>query len=150
MTLEEFEAFVGEEIACTPWIPITQERIDLFAEATGDRQFIHVDPERAAQGPFGQTIAHGFLTLSLIAGEFLTQGGLPKLEGNGTLVNYGLNKVRFLTPVMVGAHVRNRAVLNEFTRHEGYVQFTFTNTVEIQNASRPALVAEVIFRYYTS
>ncbi|WP_028306266.1 MaoC family dehydratase [Deinococcus ficus] len=149
LTLAEFEALVGQEIACTPWVLMTQERIDLFAEATRDRQFIHVDPELAAQGPFGRTIAHGFLTLSLIAGEFLTLGGLPRLEGGGVLLNYGLNKVRFLTPVPVGAHVRNRVVLNEFKRHDGYVQFTFTNTVEIQDAPRPALVAEVIFRWYS-
>src|SRR3954467_10984144 len=102
---EEIAAAAGEELGVSEWLPITQERIDLFADATGDRQWIHVDPERAADGPFGATVAHGYLTLSML--PFLG-AQVFAFAGDVARVNYGLNKVRFVAPVRVGAKVRSR------------------------------------------
>lgn len=148
MTPEELPAHIGQEIARSAWVPVTQERVNAFAQATGDHQFIHVDPERAAAGPFGAPIAHGFLTLSLLAGEFSVQGGGVKIENSRLTVNYGLNKVRFVAPVRVGARLRNHAVLLSVEPGPDYVQITVQNTIEIEGEARPACVADSIFRVY--
>ncbi|KQR22838.1 MaoC family dehydratase [Deinococcus sp. Leaf326] len=148
MTPEELPARIGQEIALSAWVPVTQERVNAFAEATGDHQFIHTDPERAAAGPFGAPIAHGFLTLSLLAGEFSVQGGGVRIENSRLTVNYGLNKVRFVAPVRVGARLRNHAVLRSVEPGPDYVQITVQNTIEIEGEARPACVADSIFRVY--
>jgi acyl dehydratase len=145
-TLAELAQHVGEEVAVSDWLTITQEQVNLFAQATGDHQWIHVDVERAKRGPFGAPIAHGFLTLSL----------LPKLI-ESTLairqsrmgVNYGLNKVRFTAPVPVGSRVRARVTLlaADPIDNNGY-QFTWNVVIELDGGSKPACVAESINRRY--
>lgn len=148
MRSDDLAAHVGQQVALSEWVEITQGRIDAFADATGDHQFIHVDAAKAAQGPFGTTIAHGFLTLSLLAGEFMTRGGAPHIDDSRLTVNYGLNRVRFITPVKVGARLRNRAVLQSAEPGDGYVQITVLNTIEIDAEPRPACTAESVFRVY--
>ena len=148
MSISDLKNRVGQEVALSAWVPVTQERVNAFADATGDHQFIHVDAEKAAQGPFGTTIAHGFLTLSLLAGEFMNQGGLPNLGNARMVVNYGLNKVRFLAPVPVGSRLRNRAVLHSLEEGQGFVQLTLQNTIEIDGQDKPACIAETVFRVY--
>ncbi|GAA5435989.1 MaoC family dehydratase [Deinococcus aquaticus] len=145
---DELAAHVGTQVALSDWITVDQTRIDAFAHATGDHQFIHVDQEKAAQGPFGGTIAHGFLTLSLLAGEFMTHGGAPHIDGGRMTVNYGLNRVRFITPVRAGSRLRNRAVLQSAEPGQGFVQITVANTIEIEGADKPACTAESVFRVY--
>ncbi|MBX8465777.1 MaoC family dehydratase [Deinococcus sp. RIT780] len=145
---DELAAHVGQEVALSDWITVDQTRIDAFAHATGDHQFIHVDREKAAQGPFGGTIAHGFLTLSLLAGEFMTHGGAPHIDGARLTVNYGLNRVRFIAPVRAGSRLRNRAVLQSAEPGQGFVQITVANTIEIEGADKPACTAESVFRVY--
>ncbi|CAM3202985.1 MaoC family dehydratase [Deinococcus saxicola] len=144
----ELASHVGKEVALSEWILVDQARIDAFADATGDHQFIHVDPKKAAAGPFGTTIAHGFLTLSLLAGEFMTHGGAVEIEGAQMTVNYGLNRVRFVSPVKVGSRLRNRAVLQSADQGAGYMQITVLNTIEIEGEQRPAATAESVFRVY--
>lgn len=139
-------AAVGTELGVSDWMRIDQDRIDLFAEATGDHQWIHVDVDKAAQGPYGQTIAHGFLTLSLLvplANEATTVGGVRMG------VNYGLNKVRFITPVPSGGRIRARVVLDSVTEISGGVQAVRTVTIELEGADKPACVAESVVRYLT-
>ncbi len=119
--------------------------MDLFAEATGDHQWIHVDPERARLGPFGGTIAHGYLTLSLL--PMLLQG-MVRVPGVGLAVNYGLNRVRFVSPVPVGSRVRATAVPQEVTDVEGGVQLVLAVTVEVEGQAKPACVAETVTRLY--
>jgi acyl dehydratase len=145
-TLAELAQHVGEEVAVSDWLTITQEQVNLFAQATGDHQWIHVDVERAKQGPFGAPIAHGFLTLSL----------LPKLIESSLAVrqsrmgvNYGLNKVRFTAPVPVGSRVRARVTLlaADAIDNKGY-QFTWNVVIELDGSSKPACVAESINRRY--
>ncbi|WP_019586168.1 MaoC family dehydratase [Deinococcus apachensis] len=148
MHLEDLRARVGQEIALSEWVDVTQEMVNQFADATGDHQFIHVDPERAAQTPFGRPIAHGFLTLSLLAGHFMTAGGAPQLSGARMVVNYGLNRVRFIAPVPVGSRLRNRAVLLNVEDGAGYAQLTVGNTIEIEGAPKPAATAETVMRVY--
>jgi acyl dehydratase len=148
MQLSELQAHIGQQVALSEWVAITQERVDAFADATGDHQFIHVDPEAAAAGPFGGPIAHGFLTLSLLAGEFANSGGTVRLEGGRLTVNYGLNRVRFVAPVRVGSRLRNRAVLQGLVEGQGYVQLTVLNTIEIEGEAKPACTAESLFRVY--
>ncbi|GGK99985.1 MaoC family dehydratase [Deinococcus radiotolerans] len=148
MRPDELAGHLGQQVALSEWVEITQARIQAFADATGDHQFIHVDPERAAQGPFGATIAHGFLTLSLLAGEFMTRGGSPDIEGARMVVNYGLNRVRFIAPVRAGTRLRNRAVLQAAEPGQGYVQITVANTIEIDGSDRPACTAESVYRIY--
>ncbi|NYZ14598.1 MaoC family dehydratase [Azospirillum sp. RWY-5-1] len=144
----EYEARVGQEIGISRWIEITQDRIDRFAECSGDRQFIHVDPERARATPFGGTIAQGFLTLSMIA-EMLQD--IPRIEGATMGVNYGLNRVRFVAPVPVGSRVRGRFVLTRLEDiRPGELQTTMTITVEIEGIERPALVAEWLARRHVA
>ena len=153
MNLAELQSHLGQQIALSDWVTVTQERVDAFADATGDHQFIHVDPERATAGPFGAPIAHGFLTLSLLAGELSRAGGGVSVDGGRMTVNYGLNKVRFVTPVRVGSRIRNRAALQALEEGQGtdgqrHVQLTVLNTIEIEGQDRPACVAESLMRVY--
>ena len=141
--LSEFVAAAGSQLGPTEWMEITQERVNLFAEATDDHQWIHVDPERAAAGPFGGTIAHGLLTLSLLP-HFMHQ--LYRVDNVALAVNYGYNKVRFITPVKVGANVRAGAVISKVDELDGAVQATVTVTVEIEGSDKPAAVVESIVR----
>jgi acyl dehydratase len=138
-------ALAGTDLGSTAWLEITQERVDRFADATDDHQWIHVDPERAASGPFGGPIAHGFLTLSL-AVKFWTE--LLEVHGVTTKVNYGLDKVRFVSPVTVGARVRMHAVVAEVTEVPGGYQLVVDQTVEIDGGAKPALVARGLYRFY--
>lgn len=142
--LEEFVAAKGSELGPTEWMEITQERVNLFADATDDHQWIHVDPEKAAGGPFGGTIAHGLLTLSLLP-HFTHQ--LYRVDNVKLAVNYGYNKVRFITPVRVGANLRARAAVTDVAQLDGAVQATMTVTVEIEGSDKPAAVAESIVRF---
>jgi len=135
----------GAELGPSSWIELTQETIDRFADATGDRQWIHVDAERAAEGPFGGTIAHGYLTLSLIAA--MSFEVLPQAEG-GMTVNYGLNRVRFPAPVPAGSRVRGRFRIDSVEELEHGSQTTMTATLEREGGDRPVCVAEVVFRHY--
>ncbi|WP_161882352.1 MaoC family dehydratase [Deinococcus alpinitundrae] len=148
MQPSELQALIGQQIALSEWVPITQARVNAFADATGDHQFIHVDPEKAAQTPFGGPIAHGFLTLSLLAGEFANLGGSLQLEGAKMVVNYGLGRVRFVAPVRVGRRLRNRAVLQAVEQGSGYLQLTLLNTIEIEGQDKPAATAETVARVY--
>ncbi|MDT9691585.1 MaoC family dehydratase [Streptomyces sp. P9(2023)] len=142
---EELRAAVGEQLGHSDWLEIEQKRIDLFADATGDHQWIHVDPERAAGGPFGRTIAHGYLTLSLLP-TLVPQ--IMRVEGMKMGLNYGTNKVRFPAPVPVGSRLRAGAVLTEVTEAGGGVQVTATVTVEREGGDKPVCVAESVSRYY--
>jgi acyl dehydratase len=142
--LDELVASEGSQLGPTEWLEISQDRVNKFADATDDHQWIHVDPERAASGPFGGTIAHGLLTLSLL--PYFTHQ-LYTVENVAMAINYGYNKVRFITPVRVGAHLRARAEISSVTRLEGAVQATLATTVEIQGSDKPAAVAESIVRF---
>ncbi|MEU6949683.1 MULTISPECIES: MaoC family dehydratase [unclassified Streptomyces] len=142
---EELRAAVGEPLGHSDWLEIEQKRIDLFADATGDHQWIHVDPEQAASGPFGKTIAHGYLTLSLLP-TLVPQ--IMRVEGMKMGLNYGTNKVRFPSPVPVGSRLRAGAVLTEVTEAGGGVQVTATVTVEREGGDKPVCVAESVSRYY--
>ena len=137
---------VGQELV-SEWREIDQARVDLFADATDDPQWIHVDPERAAQGPFGSTIAHGFLTLSLVVPLF--EEALPRLEGYALTVNYGLNRVRFTAPVRVGSRLRGRFKLLAYEPIEGGAQLTMEVQVEVEGGAKPACVAESLSRRFT-
>ena len=139
--LAELESAVGEELGTTDWMEITQERVNLFAEATDDHQWIHVDQERAKDGPFGGTIAHGYLTLSLIA-HFNQE--LIRLETGGARLNYGLNKVRFPNPVKVGARIRCTASLASLTDVAAGKQMVTSYVIEIEGERKPACVAEMV------
>mgnify|MGYP000730904941 CR=1 FL=1 len=139
-------AAVGQELGVTDWITITQERINTFAEATGDHQWIHIDPVRAKDGPFGACIAHGFLTLSLI--PMLSESAI-KIENVRMGVNYGLNKVRFTSPVPVGSKLRGHMKLLSATTIDGNgMQFAWEMTIEREGAEKPACIAESLARYY--
>jgi len=140
-TIEELEAAVGQELGETDWLEIDQQRVDLFADATDDHQWIHVDQERAATGPFGGTIAHGYLTLSLIP---MLSGQIFTVDTPGARLNYGLNKVRFPMPVRVGARVRARATLVSLTDVPAGRQLTVAYTIEVEGESKPACVAETV------
>ena len=135
---------VGRHLGYSDWMTITQERIDLFADATGDHQWIHVDPQRAAAGPFGATIAHGYLTLSLVS-HFLPQ--VVEVKGISMGINYGTNKVRFPAPVRVGSRVRGGVEMVAVEDVTGGVQATSRVTVEIEGGDKPACVADIISRY---
>ena len=146
LKIRDLESRVGQEIAVSPWVDMPQERIDLFAKATEDFQWIHVDPARAKGSPFGGTIAHGFLTLSLLSHlSEMTFSFSDRKMG----VNYGLNRVRFTSPVRSGSRVRARFTLAKYEPIGGSgVQVTWNTTVEIEGADKPALVAEWIGRHY--
>jgi acyl dehydratase len=142
--LDALRAAVGQHLGYSDWLEITQERIDLFAEATGDHQWIHVDPERAAAGPFGATIAHGYLTLSL-SNALLPQ--IMEVRGISMGVNYGVNKVRFPAPVKVGSRIRAGAELVAVEEIAGGVQTTILVTIEIEGGEKPACVIESLSRF---
>jgi acyl dehydratase len=136
---------VGTHLGFTDWMVVDQDRIDRFADATGDHQWIHVDPDRARSGPFGATVAHGYLTLSLVIPLF---GELLTIEGTRMGINYGVNKVRFPTPVTVGSRIRGGAEIVECEEIAGGVQVIIRITVEIDGAAKPACVARVVYRQY--
>jgi acyl dehydratase len=149
MSLENYSVktlgdFVGRELGVSEWVVVDQERIDAFAACTGDRQWIHVDVERAKrESPFGGTIAHGYLTLSLLASLAMEIGIVPKDASAG--LNYGLDKVRFMTPVKAGARVRNRVTLESAeSKGGGRVLVKTMNTLEIEGEEKPALVAQTL------
>ena len=137
----EIAAAAGQELGVSEWVGITQDRIDMFADATGDRQWIHVDTERAAEGPFGATIAHGYLTLSLI--PFLG-AQVFAFAGDVARVNYGLNKVRFISPVTVKSKVRSSVSMLDVTDIDKGQQVTLQHTIEIRGNDKPACVAETV------
>jgi acyl dehydratase len=140
-SIEELEAAVGSPAEVSDWVTVDQERIQKFADATGDQQWIHVDPERAAHGPFGATIAHGYLSLSMLS-EMLF--GITTVEGSPLVINYGLEKVRFINPVVVNSRVRAHAELVGVTAVAQGVRVNTKVTLEIEGAEKPALVAETI------
>ncbi len=142
--LDELVAAQGAELGPTDWLEVTQDRVNVFADATDDHQWIHVDPERAANGPFGGTIAHGLLTLSLLP-HFTHQ--LYTVDNIAMAINYGYNKVRFINPVPVGAKIRARADIAKVDQLDGALQATVTVTVEIDGSDKPAAVAESIVRF---
>ncbi|HWJ82457.1 MAG TPA: MaoC family dehydratase [Nocardioides sp.] len=142
--LSEFAEAEGDDLGVSDWVEVDQGRIDQFADATGDHQWIHVDRDRAAGGPFGTTIAHGFLTLSLLP-VLINQ--LYRVDDVTMAVNYGLDKVRFLSPVPSGSKVRAASRVARVAALDGAVQATFETTIEIQGADRPAAVIESIVRY---
>ncbi len=137
----EIASAAGQELGVSEWVAITQDRIDMFADATGDRQWIHVDAERAAEGPFGATIAHGYLTLSML--PFLG-AQVFAFAGDVARVNYGLNKVRFVAPVRVGSKVRSRVEMLEVADIEKGQRVTLQHTIEIRGEDKPACVAETV------
>lgn len=145
-SLSELAASIGQEVAVSDWITITQQQVNLFAEATGDYQWIHVNPEKAAAGPFGGTIAHGFLTLSLLPQFFESSF---EIIGSRMGVNYGLNKVRFMAPVPVGSRLRARMkLLAAEPIDKSGLQMTWEVTVEREGATKPVCVAESLARHY--
>jgi acyl dehydratase len=137
---------VGASFGPSSWIDVPQEKIQAFADATGDYQFIHVDPERAAQTPFGGTIAHGYLTLSLL--PVMSYEVFPHDEADGMSLNYGLNRVRFPAPVPSGSRVRGSFYVDTVEEQDWGRQVTMTATVEREDGDKPVCVAEVVFRYY--
>jgi acyl dehydratase len=145
-TLAELGARVGQEVGTSDWIEVTQQRIDLFAQATGDHQWIHVDPVRASAGPFGATIAHGYLTLSLLPEMAASAFDVADTRMG---VNYGLNKVRFPAPVPSGSRLRGHFKLLAFEPLEGGAQLTFEVTMEREGSAKPVCVAESVARRYT-
>jgi acyl dehydratase len=142
---DELKQAVGEQLGHTDWLEVDQKQIDLFAEATGDHQWIHVNPEMAAAGPFGTTIAHGYLTLSLLP---LFAPQLIAVEGVRMGVNYGTNKVRFPSPVPVGSRLRATAKVTGVEDVAGGVQLTLAFTVEREGGEKPVCVAESVSRFY--
>lgn len=143
--VEGLRALVGQQVGATDWIPVTQEQVDRFADATGDHQWIHVDQERAADGPFGGTIAHGFWTLALIP---LVLTSVLDVRGFSMGVNYGLDKVRFPAPVPVGAKVRGTVTVDEVTDVAGGVQTAYAIVFEVDGAEKPACVARFLERRF--
>lgn len=143
--LADLPSLVGKEFGPSAWIEVTQERIDTFADAADDHQWIHVDPERAKDGPFGAPIAHGFLTLSLIIPVWVD---VLEVEGVTTKVNYGLDKVRFISPVTAGSRVNGTATIAEVTEIAGGYQFAVDITITAEGAAKPAVVARNIQRFY--
>jgi acyl dehydratase len=145
-TLEELKGFAGREIAVTDWLEITQERINQFADATGDHQWIHIDPERAQrESPYGATIAHGFLTLSLLP-KFLKDS--LEITDVRMAINYGLNRVRFPSAVRPGSRIRARIVLQSIRDIGDATEAAYSITFECQEAEKPSCVAEFLSRYY--
>ncbi|RVU44637.1 MaoC family dehydratase [Rubrivivax rivuli] len=145
-TLASLQPLVGQDIGTSDWVTIDQARIDQFAQATGDHQWIHVDPVRAAAGPFGTTVAHGFLTLSLVPLLFDSGFAIADVKMG---VNYGLNRVRFTAPVPAGGRVRGQFKLLAYEPLPGGAQLTVQVTIELEGSSKPACVAETVSRRYT-
>ncbi|WP_433632426.1 MaoC family dehydratase [Nocardia sp. CA-120079] len=142
--LEQIRESVGEHLGHSAWLTVEQSRIDQFAEATGDHQWIHVDAERAATGPFGATIAHGWLSASLLP---VLTSQIYRVQAK-MAINYGVNRLRFVSPVKVGSDVRASSTLVEVTEHGPAVQLTVQTEVEIAGSDKPALVVESLGRYY--
>ncbi|MET0525211.1 MAG: MaoC family dehydratase [Nocardioides sp.] len=140
-TFDELAEAAGEDLGTSEWVEVTQDRVDQFADATGDHQWIHVDVEKAAAGPFGGTIAHGYLTLSLVPWLGSQVFGL---ETPGAKLNYGVNKVRFPNPVRVGKRIRSHVTMGEVTEIPAGRQLTLKHTVEIEGEEKPACVAETV------
>ena len=145
VAIDELPGLVGTEIGPSDWLAITQERINTFADATDDQQWIHVDAERAKDGPFGVPIAHGFLTLSLLIPLW---SSIFDVEGVTTKVNYGLDRVRFTAPVPVGSRVRLTATLTKVDEVSGGVQLATSAIIAIEGQERPAVVADFLSRFY--
>ena len=143
--IDEIRALAGRDLGHSAWLEITQERVNTFADATDDHQWIHVDPGRAAAGPFGGPIAHGYLTLSLVTPLV---GQIIDAEGFRMGVNYGAEKIRFPAPVPVGGRVRASATLDAATPFEGGVQMNLGVTIEVEGQAKPAMVASILFRRY--
>ena len=147
LSLKGFEDRIGKEIGTSRWFTIDQSRIDAFADVTEDHQFIHIDPEKAAETPFGHTVAHGFLTLSMLSA--MSYDAIPRIEGLKMGVNYGFNKIRFVTPVAAGAKVRAHFTLqNSTVEKPGELTNIVDLSIEIEGSDRPAIVAEWISRQY--
>ena len=142
LTLAELEGAAGLELEPSDWVTIEQRAIEQFADATGDHQWIHVDPERAAQGPFGTTVAHGYLSLSLLPGLL---GSVLRVTDARMGVNYGIEKVRFTAPVPSGSRVRLKATINSAQRRGEGVLYNVAAEVEIEGADKPAMVGEVVY-----
>ncbi len=141
--LQDMEKLIGKEIFVSDWTQVTQEQINKFAESTKDHQWIHVDEEKAAKGPFGKTIAHGFLTLSHL--PFFSYQVPLKFEGAKMSINYGLDKVRFINPVVSGAKIRDRIVMSALEEKPGdRILMTQTHTIEIEGQEKPACIAQAL------
>jgi acyl dehydratase len=148
MTPQEIQAQVGQQIGTSEWVEMSQDRINMFAEATGDHQFIHVDPDKAKLTPFGGTIAHGFLTLSMIP-YLSANSDLPRVDGVKMGVNYGGNKTRFISPVRSGKRIRGHWKLLELVeKRPGQWQQTHEITIEIEGEDKPALITEWIMQFF--
>jgi acyl dehydratase len=145
MTLEELKAAKDVDLGVSDWLEVTQERIDLFADATDDHQWIHVDPDRAKEGPFGTTIAHGYLTISLLPAMVTSIISVTDVKMG---VNYGIDKLRLTSPVKVGSRVRTKGRLLEADEKGGGVLYKVAVEVEIEDADRPALIGEVLYLVY--
>jgi len=143
--LDEIKALAGHHLGYSEWREVTQDRVNTFADATDDHQWIHTDPDRAKTGPFGGAIAHGYLTLSLLIPLW---GEILQIEGITMAVNYGLNKVRFPAPVPVGSKIRLGATLTELKDVKGGVEATVDCVVEVEGAPKPSLIAQAVYRYY--
>jgi acyl dehydratase len=142
--VDEVQPLIGTEFGVSEWVTIEQSRIQQFADATEDHQWIHVDPDRAAEGPFGGTIAHGYLTLSLLPRYAPT----PEIAGVRMGINYGLDRVRFITPIPVGGRIRFRTTILEAAEFRGGVQLKLKVTVELDGANKPACIVESLVRLY--
>jgi len=148
MPVEKMKERVGEELGVTDWFQMDQNRINKFADCTLDHQWIHVDEEKAAQGPFGQTIAHGYLTISLLPHFSADYAVLP--EGTMMAINYGMNKLRLVNPVKSDARIRDRIVLSDVVEKAGgRILVTTTHTIEIEGEEKPAMIAEVLSMFFT-
>lgn len=145
VTYTELLSMEGADLGHSEWLTITQEQVNMFADATNDHNWIHVDPERAKSGPFGKPIAHGFLSLSLVIPMW---SELLDATDVDTKVNYGLDKVRFIAPVAVGARIRTHAVIDSITEVKGGIQLGVTQTIEIEGSDKPAVIAEGLYRFY--
>jgi acyl dehydratase len=143
--IDEIKALVGKDLGKSAWLEVTQERVNLFADATDDHQWIHVDPERAASGPFGATIAHGYLTLSLVIPLF---HDLLEVSGVSMSINYGLDKLRFPSPVKVGSRIRIGGAVAAADDVPGGVQIHVDLVMEIEGQDKPALAARALYRHY--
>ncbi|MEY4102295.1 MAG: hypothetical protein RIR88_429 [Actinomycetota bacterium] len=144
-TYAEIVGFEGRDLGFSDYITVTQEQINMFADATNDHNWIHIDPERAKDGPFGVPIAHGFLTLSLVIPLW---SELLDATDVDTKVNYGLDKVRFIAPVPVNSRIRMGAVVDSVTEVKGGIQLAVTQTVEVEGSEKPAVIAEGLYRFY--
>ena len=143
--LDGLRALAGQELGTSGWLEVTQEQVDTFADATRDHQWIHVDVERAKDGPFGGTIAHGYLTVSLVIPMFVE---LLDVQGVGMGVNYGLDKLRFPAPVRVGSRIRLHATVTSVDDVPGGVQLSLSFVVEVEGGDKPACIAQALYRYY--